>query len=202
MDHKEVVESDGRSGGLLLLWKKEVVISLRHKTLNYIDGFVGSGQENMCRLTGMYGEARWRDKHLTWQRLRELRDVCDMAWMVLIDLNEIMYPFEKEGGNVRPERYMQAFRDAVQDCNLIDFGYVGDCILGREETFVRLDRALTNEMWNEKFSNVMLENLEYSRSHHRPLLMHWDDTISEERFGPSVLWFDARWLKEKKTFVI
>lgn len=198
MDHKEVVESDGRSGGLLLLWKKEVVISLRHKTLNYIDAFVGSGQENMWRLTGMYGEARWRDKHLTWQRLRELRAVCDMPWMVLGDLNEIMYPFEKEGGNVRPERYMQAFRDAVQDCNLTDFGYVGDRYTWQRGNIrERLDRALTNEMWNDKFNNAVLENLEYSRSDHRPLLMHCD-TTSEERFGPSVLrWFDARWLKER-----
>ena len=29
MDYKEVVRSDGRSCGLLLLWKKEVVVSVR-----------------------------------------------------------------------------------------------------------------------------------------------------------------------------
>jgi hypothetical protein len=41
MDCKEVVRSDGRSGGLLLVWKKEVHIFLRHKTSNYIDVEVG-----------------------------------------------------------------------------------------------------------------------------------------------------------------
>lgn len=45
MDHKEVVRSNGRSGGLVLYWKKEIAISLRHKTDNCIDVFVGSGQE-------------------------------------------------------------------------------------------------------------------------------------------------------------
>ena len=43
MDHKEVVRSDGCKGGLLMLGKKEVVLSLRYKTDNYIDVFIGSG---------------------------------------------------------------------------------------------------------------------------------------------------------------
>ena len=36
MDYKEVVRSDGRKGGLLLLWKKDIVLSLRFKMANYI----------------------------------------------------------------------------------------------------------------------------------------------------------------------
>jgi hypothetical protein len=37
MDHKYVVRSNGRSGGLMLLWKKEVGVDLRFKCDNYID---------------------------------------------------------------------------------------------------------------------------------------------------------------------
>ena len=70
MDFKEVVRSDGRKGGLLLLWKKEVVLSLRYKTENYIDVFIGADQENIWRFTGFYGEPRWADKHLSWDRIR------------------------------------------------------------------------------------------------------------------------------------
>jgi exonuclease III len=47
MDCKEVVRSDGRSGGLLLLWKKEIIISLLYKASNYIDVMVGVGAENV-----------------------------------------------------------------------------------------------------------------------------------------------------------
>jgi hypothetical protein len=47
MDRKEVVRSDGRSGDLLLLWKKEFQIFLRYKTNNYIDVEVGSGVDNV-----------------------------------------------------------------------------------------------------------------------------------------------------------
>ena len=42
------------------------------------------------------------------------------------DINEILYLFEKEGGNPRPQNFMQSFRDAIADCNLSDFDFVGD----------------------------------------------------------------------------
>ena len=60
--------------------------------------FVGSGAENLWRLTGFYGEPRWKDKHKSWEILRELK--YDMPWMIIGDMNKIMYSFEKEGGNV------------------------------------------------------------------------------------------------------
>lgn len=110
-------------------------------------------------------------KHLTWDRLRNLRSVVDMPWMVIGDLNEILYPFKKEGGRDRSERYMQAFRSALDDCNLSDFGYTGDKFTWhRGQIRPRLDRALTNDAWYSMFSNAKLENREYNRSDHRPLL--------------------------------
>jgi exonuclease III len=66
MDHKYVVRSDGRSGGLMLMWKKEVGVELRFKMENYIDVTIGRGQENIWRFTGMYGEPKWEDRHKTW----------------------------------------------------------------------------------------------------------------------------------------
>uniref|UniRef100_A0A8R7TV42 Exo_endo_phos domain-containing protein n=1 Tax=Triticum urartu TaxID=4572 RepID=A0A8R7TV42_TRIUA len=92
---------------------KEVAVTLRDKSDNFIDVFVGSGVENYWRLTGYYGEPKWDDKHLTWSRLRELKAVADMPWMVIGDLNEIMFSFEKEGGNDRPAHFMRAFREAL-----------------------------------------------------------------------------------------
>lgn len=122
MDHKTVGQSDERSGGLILYWK-EFAISLRHKTENYNDVFVGSGQEKFWRLTGFYGEPKWKDKHQTWRRLRELQNVCDMPWLVIGDINEILYSFEKEGGSDHPEHFMHAFRDVLEECNLSVHGY-------------------------------------------------------------------------------
>ena len=86
-----------------------MVVSLRHKMSNYIDVFVGNSQRDVWRFTGMYGEPRWHDKHKTWQCLRDLHSAVNLPWLVMGDLNEILYPFEKEGGNPRPLHFMQEF---------------------------------------------------------------------------------------------
>jgi hypothetical protein len=113
------------------------------------------------------------------------------------DMNEILYPFEKQGGNPRPAHFTQAFREALVDRNLADFGYTGHKFTShRGKIRERLDRALTNETWNSKFADAVLQNMEYSDSDHRPIIMSFDVEMREERNGPAVLHFEAKWLKE------
>lgn len=65
------------------------------------------------------------------------------------DLNEIMYSFEKEGGNDRPAHFMKAFKDVVEDCNLSNHGFIKDKFTWHQNLIrERLDRALTNDGWN------------------------------------------------------
>jgi hypothetical protein len=42
------------------------------------------------------------------------------------DLNGILYSHEKEGCNSRPQNYMQAFQQVLDDCHIQDMGFVGD----------------------------------------------------------------------------
>jgi hypothetical protein len=113
------------------------------------------------------------------------------------DINEIMYPFEKEGGNLRPQNYMKAFRDAMEECNLSDFGYTGPKFTWhRGKIRERLDRALTNEAWNTKFGDAVLLNMEYSHCDHCPIMMEFDKEENYTDTGPTVLRFEAKWLKE------
>jgi hypothetical protein len=106
MDFKIVNPSDHMRGGVMLLWKKEVMIQQLFSAPNYIDVKVTEGGGREWRLTGMYGEPRWQDKYKTWDKLRELKGQHNLPWVVIGDLNEIMYSHEKDGGNPRPERFM------------------------------------------------------------------------------------------------
>ena len=74
----------------------------------------------------MYGEPRWEDKHMTWDKIRELNAQHNLPWAIIGDLNEILFNHEKEGGNLRPHNRMQAFRDVLDDCGLIDLGFTGE----------------------------------------------------------------------------
>jgi hypothetical protein len=47
MYHKFVVRSNGRSGGLILLWKKEVGVKLLYMCDNYIDVTIRRGVEEI-----------------------------------------------------------------------------------------------------------------------------------------------------------
>jgi hypothetical protein len=65
MDFKIVNPSNGRSGGVILFWKKEVAIQQIFSAPNYIDVRVIENHDKVWRLTGIYGEPRWQDKYKT-----------------------------------------------------------------------------------------------------------------------------------------
>lgn len=44
-------------------------------------------------------------------------------WMVCGDFNKILYSFEKVKGVTQDERQMDMFREALEECQLMDLGY-------------------------------------------------------------------------------
>jgi hypothetical protein len=112
MDSKIVNPSNGRSGGLIMFWKKEIKIELLFLAPKYIDIRVVESETKIWRLTGIYGEPRWEDKYKTWDKLRQLKHINNLPWIVIGNFNEIIFSHEKEGGNVRPQHYMDVFRNS------------------------------------------------------------------------------------------
>ena len=108
MDCKIVNPSTSRSGGVILFWKHGINIQQIFSAPKYIDVRVVEAPDKIWRLTGIYGEPRWQDKYKTWDKLRELNGLHNMPWLVIGDFNEILFSHEKEGGNPRPQAYMQA----------------------------------------------------------------------------------------------
>jgi exonuclease III len=128
-------ESDGRNGGLLMLWKKEVVIKLLNISQYYIDVVIGEGED--WRLTGLYGEPSWDHKDRTWAAMRSLKNNVSnsLPWLVIGNFNEVLYHYEKEGGRARSQRQLQHFHDALDDCELVDIGFnYGGYEAEREDT--------------------------------------------------------------------
>jgi hypothetical protein len=150
------------------------------------------------RLIGIYGEPRWDDKYKTWDKLRELNANHNLPWVVIGDFNEIMFSHEKEGGNPRPNSFMQAFQDALTDCELEDLGYSGDSYTWKRGRIrERLDRAVANGAWNIMHPGAVLQHLQYTRSDHRPILLDTDYqnlSVNQSRQSKK---FEAKWLREK-----
>ena len=68
-----VVPSVRRYGGLVLLWKNEVVVDTQTYSPNHIDVHVSSPMQALWRLTSVYGYPEERLKIETWRLLRHLR---------------------------------------------------------------------------------------------------------------------------------
>jgi hypothetical protein len=128
-DHIFIHESDGRSGGLLMVWRKELVIHCQSVSQYFIDVVIRGVEE--WRLTGIYGDPRWEHKDQTWAVMRSLHGTSALPWLVLGDFNEILFHHEKEGGRQDHKLILQAFQDALIDCGLEDVGYEGDLFTGK-----------------------------------------------------------------------
>lgn len=120
------VATRGTIGGLTLCWKENSLVSLRSFSNHHIDVNVRDNEKGInWRFISFYGCPEEKNKHLSWKLLRQLGRKYNGPWLVLGDLNEILYSFEKKGGRLRSERKMSEFRQALEDCGLSDLGFNG-----------------------------------------------------------------------------
>ena len=116
----------GRSGGLALLWTREVDIEIKSYSKNHIDVVVKEQGSNLCwRLTGFYGHPETYRRYELWQLLAFLNSQFQLPWLCLRDFNEILSITEKEGGAIRTQQQMDGFRRVINFCNFQDLGYCG-----------------------------------------------------------------------------
>lgn len=97
------VSSKGRSGGLALLWKVDMNVSIKFLNCWHIDVLIDSGGDiGVWRLTGFYGNPKTYKRKESWEMLIRLGQVCDKPWVCIGDFNEMLSINEKEGGSDRP----------------------------------------------------------------------------------------------------
>ncbi|KAL8126087.1 hypothetical protein AgCh_013389 [Apium graveolens] len=195
-----VVETQGHSGGIALLWRFQNEVTLRTFNKNHIDVFVKNKDGDEFRLTGVYGEPDRQKRKETWDMIRMLSSINTDPWCLIGDMNNVLSQADKQGGRPYPQWLIQGFRDVIEDCSLTDLdldGYpftwergagTGDWIE------VRLDRALVSTSFLNIFPNVKLINLEVSTSDHCPILLeiHKASIVIQKR----VFRFENAWLRE------
>lgn len=148
--HGQSVDCVGKSGGMALWWRDGFDVTLRPWCQYFIDCVI-SYDGGCWRFTGIYGEPRTELRQKSWDALRYLRRQDDLPWLCAGDFNEACWQEEHKGKNERGWTQMEAFRDCLADCELLDLGYVGYIYTwdnkrdGEENVQVRLDRATCND---------------------------------------------------------
>ncbi|KAA3471267.1 Endonuclease/exonuclease/phosphatase [Gossypium australe] len=120
------VDAERTKGGLSLEWRVRMNLTLISYSKSHIDVEVEEGGESIVwRFTGFYGAPVENERKDSWNLLRHLKRGCNKPWLILGDFNEIIYSHEKQRGRIREERQMNAFGEALEECELNDLGFSG-----------------------------------------------------------------------------
>lgn len=145
------VVSEGRSGGLALLWDKSSSVTVQRFSKYHIDASVQlEGQEETWRFTSFYGEPDTTKRNHTWTLLKKLAAQSQTGSLCLGDSNEVLSPTDKRGGALVPEWRMQAFRQTLSHCGLVELEfevYQYTCMNKHEEEThieIRLDKGVAS----------------------------------------------------------
>ncbi|XP_074297460.1 uncharacterized protein LOC141628161 [Silene latifolia] len=193
------VDSVGRSGGLAFWWNKEIKCEFVSSSVHHMD-FIIREENGDWRVTGFYGWPMVADRHLSWELLRVLGRQSTLPWMCIGDYNEILYANEMRGGQ-RARWQMNNFREAADECGLVDVRYEGYAFTwdngqaGDDNRQSRIDRAMGNNDWMEKFPYARLRHLEREWSDHSPLKLILDrrESVGQQskRFRFEQIWVGA-----------
>ena len=197
------VPSDGRSGGLAMLWKEGADVSFKSCSNGHIDVVVceGAGAQPW-RATGFYGHPNTGMRHISWKLLESLKRQCDMPWVVFGDFNEIVKFDEKLGWLERDARQIEMFRECLSECGLFDLSFVGQHFtwcngrMGEHRTLVRLDKIVANEKWLKMFPEAKVFHKAMAASDHCMLNLSLRKRVQRRGKGKQFM-FEAMWTREE-----
>ncbi|XP_065637926.1 uncharacterized protein LOC136071035 [Quercus suber] len=120
------VPTDGRGGGLALLWKQGVAVWVDSFSGYHIDSIIVGNSECSWQLTGFYGEPEASRRSDGWNMLRMLNSKPKLPWCCFGDFNELLEVQDKKGGVPRDHNLMENFREVLDACGFADLGYSGE----------------------------------------------------------------------------
>ncbi|XP_056846710.1 uncharacterized protein LOC130497708 [Raphanus sativus] len=152
-------------------------------------------------MTFVYGDPVLERRDQVWERLTRFSTTRTGPWFMIGDFNEITGHNEKEGGRQRTDSSFLPFKQMLSDCGMLEFPYTGDMLswvgkrAGRVTVRCRLDRAVGNADWHEKFPHSKTKYMRLWGSDHRPILA---DILKKPTRRSRKFKFDKRWLDNEE----
>ena len=199
-----IVPSVGRSGGLAMLWRRDIKVEVQGYSRSYIDVVVTDPELGFkwC-ITGFYGNPETHRRKESWDLLRSLSQKYQLPWLCFGDLNEIMSVEKKLGGVRRSQKQMDDFREVIHHCRFKDLRFVGPeftwCNMqeGESRMYLRLDRALATPDWVDHYKDLKVHHLVKSTSDHYTLLI--TNAIVVQKYPNRCRFqFEAMWTKREE----
>ncbi|XXG49475.1 hypothetical protein AAC387_Pa02g3652 [Persea americana] len=138
--------------------------------------FVNPQSSSAGIVTGVYGSTDYRIRRDLWDYLTTSSQTS-LPWCVIGDFNSILLASEKLSLRPSSSPSVTDFNNMVLSTGLKDLGYKGNTFTwtnnseGQAYVAARLDRAFTNSIWLDTFSDTSVSHLPRLSSDHTPLLL-------------------------------
>ncbi|KAK8302591.1 hypothetical protein V6Z12_D04G097400 [Gossypium hirsutum] len=200
------VSSEGKSGGLAMMWREDVDVTIQTYSKFHIDSLIKLDNGEVIRFTGSYGHPNPNLRHHAWDMLKKVKDKVNEGWIVGGDFNVILNNSEKERGCRKPTNMMDDFWDILDVLNLSDVKTKNGWFTwtnNREGTGVikeRLDRFLISDIIIEKMPFITSSIVRQSKSDHEAILLDLYGNNPKEKGYDLRAWFryDICWAKEQE----
>ncbi|KAB2032283.1 hypothetical protein ES319_D05G362800v1 [Gossypium barbadense] len=199
------VNSEGRSGGLAMMWKDGMNVAIQNYSKHHIDSLIKLEGDKTLRVTGFYGHVNPICRSSSWEMLRRVGDSAQEEWVVGGDFNAILNNSEKEGGRRGVRAQMYEFKNVMEELALVDikpdsgwFTWVNN----RDEGSLikeRLDRFLTSVSVVENYPFIATKMVRQTQSDHGAIILDlWGrkpkDYPNDSRLSFK---FDVCWAKDE-----
>lgn len=160
-----------------MIWKDGIDVKILSFSKHHIDSTVSFDGGKEWRFTGIYGSSKASQKIHNWKLMRRLKEINNFPWLYGGDFNDIIKDEEKYKGLAKNHNCLAQFRNAIDDCELIDMGFRGEIFtltnMRHRVQFVqeRLDWFLCSLGWRVFFLEAVFDDLDYDNSDHRPLFI-------------------------------
>ncbi|XP_030963604.1 uncharacterized protein LOC115984727 [Quercus lobata] len=197
--HYYGVSKVNHGGGLALFWKKDFNLWVVSASINHIDAVIFEGTDKAWRFTGFYGAPETHLRSASWNLLRTLHNQLDLPWLCGGDFNELLKSHEKRGGRPHPYGQMQKFREVLDECRLMDLGFIGKKFTWFKNypsggLWERLDRAISTAEWLDCFPATKVRSFVCGQSDHSPIFILPEGILVK----PQRPWrFEQFWLEKE-----
>ncbi|KAJ4824185.1 hypothetical protein Tsubulata_011922 [Turnera subulata] len=145
----------------------------------------------------VYGSPNDTLRRALWQNLEVLAPLIYNPWILAGDFNALLSAQEREGGRCVTAAKLKDFQTCIDNTHLIDLGFAGPVFTWHRGSLKqRLDRALCNEAWLERFEETIVYHLPFLGSDHRPPLISLNTLCTPAR-KESRFHFQTAWLSHE-----
>ncbi|XP_016172792.1 uncharacterized protein LOC107615206 [Arachis ipaensis] len=172
------VDPRGQSGGLVLAWKNNAVVSI----LSSDDFFIffewtDPTKQRKWEVVAVHLHCDDNIRFNQFRRIMEIKMTASPYFLVIGDFNAISAYHEKEGGRMKSASSIEVFNKFISDGELVDLGYEGRKFTwsnrryGDNLIMERLDRCLSTHHFRANYSQATILHLDDTGSDHCPLML-------------------------------